>query len=157
MSLQGNFELEEIVIGRLMPGSSLIDGIKDLAIKHEITSGVILSVIGTTEKLTLRNPKPSTILPILDESEDSKQTDTTTIERPLEIITAEGNISLLNNEVNVHIHICCSQDGGRVYAGHLFDATIWSQGEIVLGKLSGGSLHRKFDEKTGLNQLSVNE
>ena len=155
MNLSSVYHLEEIVVARLYPGDSLIDGIKNIAQEHGVKTGVILSVIGTTQQLVLRNPKPGLKLPITDETEQSTQTDTYSVERPLEIITAEGIISEKDDQIDVHLHICCSQDGGRAYTGHLFRATVWTQAEVVIGKLKGSPLRRKFDKITGLYQLDV--
>lgn len=149
------YSLEEVLVARLNPGESLVDEIEKFVREKNVRAGVILSVVGTTRQLVLRNPKPGTTLPLTDETEQSTQTETYIVDRPLEIVTAEGNIFEKDGQIGVHMHICCSQDGGRMYGGHLFRATLWSQAEVVIGKLKGPTLDRKFDKATGLYQLNI--
>jgi predicted DNA-binding protein with PD1-like motif len=70
---------------------------------------------------------------------------------PLEIVCAQGSISLKNNEPVIHIHILLSgQDLCR--GGHLAEAEVFSTAEVTIGEIDY-QLQRQYDDYTGLNEL----
>ncbi|MFC1905762.1 PCC domain-containing protein [Chloroflexota bacterium] len=70
---------------------------------------------------------------------------------PLEIVFAQGSITLKDTSLIIHIHMqICRQDG--CYGGHLASAKIFSTAEVAIMELDY-QLHRQFDSYTGLNEL----
>ena len=67
-----------------------------------------------------------------------------------EIVSLNGNITVMNGEPYLHIHICCSNAEGEMVAGHLNDARIGVTGEIFITKIDG-QIDRKKDENIGIN------
>jgi uncharacterized protein len=71
-------------------------------------------------------------------------------DRNLEVAGMWGNVSLLNGEPIVHVHIVLADDQGRCYGGHLADGTLVFNLEILMTTLSGPNVIRKMDAQTGL-------
>lgn len=69
-----------------------------------------------------------------------------------EIASLTGNITRMDGEVYLHLHIAASGPDGAVLGGHLNEATISATAEIIVTKVNG-DVGRKFDEGIGLNFL----
>ncbi len=74
--------------------------------------------------------------------------------QPLEIVSMNGNITTMNNEVYLHCHITLSDKKMKVFAGHLKEGKISATCEIVLVKLNA-TVKRKYNEAVGLNLLDL--
>ncbi len=72
------------------------------------------------------------------------------LHKHLEVVSLLGNISLLNGEPIVHVHITLSDEEGRCYGGHVGPDTIVFNMEILLNTLTGPPVTRKLDSDTGL-------
>jgi uncharacterized protein len=71
-------------------------------------------------------------------------------DRRLEVASLCGNISLLNGEPIVHVHLVLADEQGRCYGGHLGHNTLVFNLEVLLNTLSGPPVVRKMDPQTGL-------
>ena len=71
-------------------------------------------------------------------------------DKRLEVAGMWGNVSLLNGEPIVHVHIVLADETGRTYGGHLADGTVVFNMEILLTTLTGPAVIRKMDPQTGL-------
>lgn len=72
------------------------------------------------------------------------------LDRHLELVGLEGNVSLLDGDPFVHAHITLADDAGRAFGGHLGPGTQVFAAEILLTALEGPPLERQPDERTGL-------
>lgn len=72
------------------------------------------------------------------------------LDRRLEVAGMWGNVSLLNGEPIVHLHVVLADEEGRCYGGHLGTNTTVFNLEILLTTLSGPPIMRKMDAETGL-------
>jgi predicted DNA-binding protein with PD1-like motif len=72
------------------------------------------------------------------------------LDQHLEVAGLWGNVSLLNGEPIVHIHIVLADEQGHCYGGHLGNNTLVFNLEILMTTLSGPTVVRKMDEQTGL-------
>ena len=145
-----------IIAASLKPGDQLTDGIEQVCRQNGVESGIILSVIGTVEELYLRNPRDNTTLPIRQEHEWADEIDTVLLRRKMEILSIQGNVTTLDGKLWAHCHGLFSEAGGQVRGGHVFRATIWSQGEIFLQELLDVRIEREHDrEVTGLPQIQL--
>lgn len=70
-------------------------------------------------------------------------------EEDLEILALNGNISSLNNEPYIHLHITIADSQGRVLGGHLSKAVISVTCEIFVQKLDI-TLERYKDGEFGI-------
>ena len=71
-------------------------------------------------------------------------------DKRMEVAGMWGNVSLLNGEPIVHVHIVLADEEGRCYGGHLADGTVVFNLEILMTTLSGPPVGRKMDAQTGL-------
>lgn len=147
-----------LIAASLKPGSQLTDSLEEVCHEHGVETAIIVSVIGTIEELFLRNPREKTTLPIRQEHEWADEIDTVQLKRKMEILSIQGNVTMLNGKLWAHCHGLFSEAGAQVRGGHVFRATIWSQGEVFLQELVDVRIDRKHDpEVTGLPQLQLHE
>ncbi|MEC9488226.1 MAG: PPC domain-containing DNA-binding protein [Halanaerobium sp.] len=73
-----------------------------------------------------------------------------------EITSLCGNISTMDGEVYLHLHITLADDEYRLRGGHLSSAVISATGELVVGVIDG-RFSRQFSEEVGLNLYSFSE
>ena len=131
---------KKIHIFRVKPGQELLKGIASYCQKYEISSGVVIGIIGSVENARLNFLKA---LPGKYDSVDYRG--------PLEIVCAQGSIALNDDTIIIHIHIQLSgQD--ICSGGHLSKATVFSTAEVTIGALDY-QLRRQADSYTGLNEL----
>ncbi len=71
------------------------------------------------------------------------------LDRPLEIASCFGNLSLKGGKPFVHVHAVLADAAGKTYAGHLLRATVFAA-ELHLQELLGKKLEREYEQTTGL-------
>jgi len=125
---------------RVKPKQELLTEIGRYCQEHSITSGVIIGIIGSAEKVKLNF---LVALPGKYEPVDYPG--------PLEIVCAQGSVALKENNLVVHIHIQLSGQKTS-FGGHLAEATIFSTAEVVIGELDY-QLRRQTNSYTGLAEL----
>lgn len=149
-------QLGRVIAASLSPGSSLTDSLIDIVDDAGIETGIILSLIGTVDEVVLRNPRDTTTLPIKAEHEFASEVDTTILQRKMEIVSVEGNIVKYHGDTFLNLHGVFSEAGGILRGGHIFRATIWSQGEIFIQEIVGMKVVRYLDQEvTGLPQFRL--
>lgn len=72
------------------------------------------------------------------------------VEEEMEIISCQGNVSLLEGEPFVHLHVALSGRDGETICGHLFESQVFV-GEFWLQELLGPALERRPDAPSGLS------
>ncbi len=72
------------------------------------------------------------------------------IDRPCEIASCTGNISLKDGEPFVHAHTVVADENGKVLGGHLGESKVFAS-EVNLKILEGPELKREHDEITDLS------
>lgn len=146
-----------LIAASLAPGAPLTDSIEDICRAHGVRTAVIASAVGTVQELYLRNPRDNTTLPIQREYEWADQIDTVYLKRPMEILSLQGNVTIDDEDrLWAHCHGIFSEAGGQVRGGHVFRATIWTQGEIFIQELNDLWIDRERDhEVTGLPQIQL--
>jgi predicted DNA-binding protein with PD1-like motif len=136
----GDILFKKVHVFRVKPGQELLGSIAHYCREHALTSGVIISIIGSVEKARLNFLKR---LPGEYESVDYPG--------PLEIVCAQGSVALKDDSPIIHIHIQLSgQDICR--GGHLAEATVFSTAEVAIAELDY-QLRRQLNSYTGLNEL----
>ena len=71
-----------------------------------------------------------------------------------EITNLTGNISMMNEEVYLHLHVNLSDVNQNTWGGHLNSAYVGGTCEIVVDVIDG-ELNREFDEQVGLNLINI--
>ena len=83
--------------------------------------------------------------------QDTRQYEWLDLNRHLEILALEGNISLNDGKPFVHAHVMLGDGEGRAYGGHLAEGTMVFAAEFVIQELKAERyLNRQMDEETGL-------
>mgnify|MGYP002750044759 CR=1 FL=1 len=97
-----------------------------------IESDVIISIIGSlrSAKLGFLQALPGKYI-------------TKELQRPLEIVSAQGTIATFKNEIAFHIHILVSYENHAV-RGYLNEVKIFGTAEVVIAQL-GQQIFRRFD------------
>ena len=71
-----------------------------------------------------------------------------------EIVSLEGNVSLVEGEPFIHLHSVISNQNFETFGGHLKEATVGATCEVFLRNLNI-PLTRKMDEEIGLKLLDL--
>jgi predicted DNA-binding protein with PD1-like motif len=146
------------IVARLSPGSQLTQALEQLCTDYGVHTAYIASIIGTVDEVYFRNPKDTTTFPIRHEHEWADEIDTIHLQRHMEILSIQGNITTSEGQLWAHCHGLFSEAGATVRGGHIFRARIWSQGEVVLQEILGMQLVRERDlEVTGLPQIQFRD
>ena len=131
---------KKIHVFRVMPGQELLSAIMAYCQKNNITSGVIIGIIGSVTKVKLNF--------LLKLPGDYKTVEYT---GPLEIVCAQGTVAKKDDNLLLHIHMqLSSQEMSR--GGHVAEAAIFSTAEVTIGEIDF-QLNRALDRYTGLNEL----
>lgn len=131
---------QKVHVFRVKPGQELLDSIERYCREHDITSGVVIGIIGSVTSARLNF---LISLPANFEGVDYSG--------PLEIVAAQGSVALKEDNPIIHIHVQLSgQDICR--GGHLARATVFSAAEVAIAELDY-QLQRQSDSYTGLNEL----
>jgi len=80
----------------------------------------------------------------------SKQYHSTELEGAFEITSLNGNISTMNGEVYLHLHINLSDAAYHTFGGHFQSAVVSGTCEIIIDAIDG-ECERIFSEDVGLN------
>jgi predicted DNA-binding protein with PD1-like motif len=134
---------KKIHVFRVKPGRELLAEIIRYCAENNVTSGIVLGIIGSATKATLTflHSLPGNYVP-----ED--------FTGPLEIVAAQGSVAVMDANTIAHIHIQLAvKDACR--GGHLVSAEVFSTAEVTIGELDY-PLRRRYDGYTGLNELEEN-
>ena len=74
------------------------------------------------------------------------------IQGDMEIVSLAGNISTMEGEKYLHLHIAVGDENLEVYGGHLNAARVSATVEIMID-LIDGEIDREFNEEVGLNLI----
>jgi len=72
-----------------------------------------------------------------------------------EILSLNGNISRMNGEVYLHIHICLGDKNFEAKGGHLNKAIVSATCEVIINKIDD-CVEREFFDEIGLNLFKFN-
>jgi predicted DNA-binding protein with PD1-like motif len=126
--------------------------LKEVAKQENITSGLILSGLGSLSRITLRNVR---LFPEEFPIQDRHRIYVPKAE-PMELLTLTGNISQRDGEVHVHAHAVVSSglEEGTVYGGHLLEGClVFSTVEIAICTVQGMTMVREMDPQTRVAEL----
>lgn len=133
-----------VFMGTITGGGDLHDALAQTAVAHQITTATF-DLLGGLHAATFTAydfAKQERLPPIV-------------LERPLEIVSGHGTISLLDSAPHVHMHLSVSfrdaayPHGIGLVGGHVAHAIPFAV-EFTLTAYDGAPIHRALDEKTGL-------
>lgn len=126
-------------MGRLAKGDDLLAALTNISEQLGITLGDV-KVIGAVSRARVGYYH-----------QDSRQYEWLDLERHLEILALEGNISLKDDKPFVHAHVILGDGEGRAFGGHLAEGTTVFAAEFIIQEFKAErALHRQMDEATGL-------
>jgi len=125
------------MIFRLDYNSDIAESISAVCRSKKINSGIVY-FIGAVKNATIGYYNQS-----------KKKYKKIKINKPMEIVSGIGNISIKDKRPFLHAHISLSDERGRVTGGHLYSPTTVFACEAVIIK-SRKQLVRVYDDKTGL-------
>lgn len=128
------------ILMRLDPGEEVVASVGEVCKAEGIRLGSV-SGIGAVNKATVGLFKP-----------DSKEYFSTTMEKPFEITALVGNVSEMNGELYLHLHITLADIEHNAFGGHLNEAIVSATAEIWID-IVDGEIDREFSETIGLNLL----
>ncbi len=142
-----------VIVARVKPGSDLLRSLQKIAAEEGIASGVIVSGVGLLKQARLRNCRS---LPEEYPITDANRT-FLSFEKPLEILSISGNVTLAEGEPLVHAHLTLSsvEEGEiTVIGGHLIEGcVVFGFSEFAIMELEGIEMVKRFDEETKTLQL----
>ena len=130
------------VVVRIDKGEELVDSLKIICKKLDIKLGSIIG-IGATDKVMigLMNTK-------------TKKYQSKEFTGDHEITSLVGNITTMNGEVYLHLHIMLGNIEHKVLGGHLTNAVISATFEGVIDIIDG-QINREYNDEVGLNLLKL--
>ena len=130
------------VMVRIDRGEEIVESLKKICKKLNINLGTITG-IGATNKATIG---------LYDVN--SKKYNSKNITGDHEIAPLIGNITSMNDEIYVHLHVNLCDIENKSYGGHLDFAIVSATFEGIIDIIEG-KIDRTYDEKIGLNLLDI--
>jgi len=125
-------------IVRLQKGEEVVETLEKFVKEEKIRLGRITG-IGATDNATVG---------FFDTKE--KDYHSKKLTGDMEILNLSGNISEMEGEPYLHLHITLEDAKGVLQGGHLNSAVISATGEIIIDVIDG-VVGRNYDDETGLN------
>jgi uncharacterized protein len=128
------------IIFRIDRGEELVESLLKICMEYDIKLGSV-SGIGATDKVKVG---------LFDV--ESKEYHSKEFTGAYEIAPMSGNISTMDGELYLHLHINICDDKHNSYGGHLNSAVISATFEGVIDIING-EIDRKKSEEVGLNLI----
>lgn len=148
-------QIGRVFIGRLLPGTDLIEGIEKICTDYDIKNGVVTTAIGSLQKAVFKYLIPNPKLKI-----GAGYGEPYELDGPIEFCSGMGLICQNENgDVNIHFHGvfntsikkgCEKVVPDYIYGGHIeagknpVAATL----DIMIVEIKGVDVVRKYDEET---------
>lgn len=131
-------KFENKYVLRLDKGEEVISSITKFCKNEDVRLGSIVG-LGASNEVTIG------LFDVVNKKYHKK-----TLKESLEITSLVGNISRMNNEVYLHIHINVCNEDMMVFGGHLNECYISATSEIVIDTIKG-EVDREYNDDVGLN------
>lgn len=150
----GRGQMNRIVMGKLGMDIDLLEGIKELAKREKVQTGIILSAVGALKKAIFRNLR---ILPP-DLKVEKHHRLYFELEQPMEIVSLTGWMATNEDrDLEVHAHLSAStviQDQIITLGGHLTSGIITSvKVVVVIGVIEESNIKVGLDPR--INQMDI--
>ena len=126
------------LIVRLEQGEEIVESLKTICRENNIRLGSV-SGLGAVDKAVIGLYELG-----------SKQYHSKELSKDMEITCLTGNITRMNEDVYLHLHITLADRTFQAVGGHLNYALVSCTAEIIID-IFEGQVERVFDEKVGLN------
>lgn len=129
---------ENTIVARFNRGEEVLTQIKNIVEKENIKLAMI-NALGATDDFVVG------VYSVPEKKYYQKQ-----FQGAYEIVSLYGNVSTMNNETYLHLHMSCADNSGNVVGGHLNKCVISATCEMFISIIDG-EVDRIVDEETGLN------
>ena len=130
------------VVVRIDKGEEIVDCLKKICKEINIKLGSIVG-IGSTDKVTIG---------LLNTKTKKYQSKEFTGDH--EIAPLVGNISMMNGEVYLHLHVTICNVEHKALGGHLTSAVVSATFEGIIDIIEG-QVTREYNDEVGLNLLKL--
>ena len=132
-------ERGRVFMGSLERGSDLAAGLTAFCSENHITLGRIVG-LGAVQRANVG---------YFDQEDRNYRF--IAMDRPLEITSLVGNVSLKENSPFIHAHVTLGDEEGRGFGGHLGEGNIVWAFEFTLEEYAGATFERVYDPETKLS------
>ena len=132
-------QYHKLFMGRLDHGTDLLEALHRVCSEEGIQLGLV-EALGAVQKAQIGYY-----------DQKSQEYQFHTMDKPHEILSLVGNVSLKDNNPMVHAHITLADESGKAFGGHLAPGTIVYACEYFIQSFQDAVLEREFDEKTKLS------
>lgn len=130
--------MSKTIMQRLAKGEDLLSELKRVCKENDITRGSV-QVIGALTRGCLGYYH-----------QDKREYESFDFDQHLEILAGVGNVSFLDDDLFVHLHLTLSDDKCRTLGGHAMEGNLIFAAEAVITEIPGDKLTRVYDDLTGL-------
>ena len=140
------------IMGRILPKTDLVAGIKSICREHNVKNGTIVSCIGSLNYARFVWALPDPLL-----KTGLKYGEPVVVAGPVEFIAAQGTIGTLKDDLSIHMHIVITDDKGATWSGHICDEgnPVCVTIEIVILAFDGLEIVRELDTESGMTLFGV--
>jgi len=135
------------IVGRILPGTDLIKGIEKVCQDNQVTSGTIVTGIGSLVRAQFIYAVPDK-----DAKIGIKYSEPIRVEGPLELLACQGTIGLTaEGQLGIHLHGLMSDPDMKVYGGHFLEDgnPVLVTLEIMIHENQDARTVREQDAETG--------
>lgn len=126
------------IIARLDVGDEIMTSLRKIVDSEKIKLAQINGLGGTSDfTIAIRNHA-------------TRQYDPTDYKGRFEIANIHGNVTTLNGESYLHVHMGAGNEKGEYRGGHLMRCVIGATAELFI-TIYEGTIEREIDDKTGLH------
>lgn len=150
MAQATTIDFPRVLLARVMPGESLVEGFRGILDAHAIQRAVVLSAIGSLVDARFLGVQPGAKRPF-----GPKHIIQLAAQGPFEILTLEGNVFPSHRTQIVHLHVTLGTSDGKVIGGHLVDGEVYTTVELFLAALDHCRVRKAKDPISGGIQLRV--
>ena len=125
---------KDTVFARIDRGEEILDQLKNISLQENIKLASV-QALGAVNEFTVGVFKTQ-----------EKKYLSNTFKGDFEIVSLNGTVNTMNNEIYSHLHMSAGNEKGEVFGGHLISATC----ELVIN-IVDGCVDREYSEEVGLN------
>ncbi|WP_455277402.1 PPC domain-containing DNA-binding protein [[Eubacterium] cellulosolvens] len=150
MKFYESIDLSNVLIVRMKSKDDIREKLMEVVEKNGFKRAVILSAIGSVFEASFYGVKPGSELPY------GKDRITTLKKKgPFEVLTMEGNILPMGDNLIPHIHVTLGAHDGTVIGGHLETAIVYTTIELFLAEVRQSTVEKQDDEIAGGQQIRL--
>ena len=135
-------QFDDKFVIRVDKGEEIVTVLKSFVIQNDIKSGLITG-IGAVNEVKIG------FFDTVNQKYHSKE-----LKEDFEIVSLLGNISRMNGEPYLHLHINLAGKDYRSFGGHLNHAYVSATCEVLINTING-EINREFSPESGINLFKI--